>query len=665
MDMLEAGPLTHLPGTQVWVPPEAGWDPQLEPPLRGGGARRGAGLAVAWAGERRGSAPGGSPQLGKPEAGGTPVGAGACPTARTPPLPGLGPGPGPGLGLSPGSGISCFGTSGLDLAPPKLPRGQFQGGRLVGWGSMGRGLGEEGGLGGLLEQTGGWGRFQTVLLAIVSGSFAFATTHSFLQNFTASVPDHYCRSSRDLWPVDAQGQREKCLRFKGNATNETESCVEGWMYNVTSIQSTIITEWDLVCNLKSLQGVAQSVYMAGVFLGAIVFGGLADRLGRRTIFSWCLLQVASLSTGAALAPSFSIYCVCRCLCGSGMSGLVLNGIGLVLEWTTPSRRAAVSGFLSFVLSLGQLNLAILAFGLRRWRYLQLAAGAPFALCFLCSWWLPESIRWLMVRRHFSGALQALRLVSCINRVPAARVQLSLEMLESDYSQEEVGGTPGSSFLDLFRSREMLAILACIMGLWFSASFSFFSLALDLQRFPGEDPYLVQIVLGVIDLPFRLLVPKLANRLGRKVILSSCMVFGAGLLLGAIPVPQELGHLRMALSVLSKGFMSASLSCNILIASEVFPTSLRMTGMGITNMVGHLGGMVASLVLLAGPTLPLLPPILFGTTVLAASFLVVFLPETRGLPLPDTLEQAQSQVRRCWSRLLRKSRQGALPLQTKL
>ncbi|XP_031797840.1 solute carrier family 22 member 20 [Sarcophilus harrisii] len=519
------------------------------------------------------------------------------------------------------------------------------------------------GLGSLLEQVGGWGRFQMVHLAILFVPFAFVGTQGFLQNFTASTPDHHCRSPSKPW--DAGGQLGTCLRPRGNATNETEACLEGWVYNLTTVQATIVTEWDLVCSLKSLPRVAQSVYMAGVFLGAVVFGGLADRLGRRTIFLWCLLQVASLSTGAALAPSFSVYCVCRCFCGSGMSGLVLNGLGLVLEWTPPSRRAAVSGLLSFVLSLGQLNLALLAFGLRHWRHLQLAAGAPFALCFLCGWWLPESVRWLAVRGRLAEALRSLKLVSWINRVPAAGSQLSLEMLGSHYSQEEAAGAPGAATLDLFRTREMLALLACIMGIWFSASLAFFSLALDIQRFPGEDPYLVQVVLGVVDLPFRLLVPKLADYLGRRLTLASCMLLGGGLLLGAIPVPEELGRLHMGLAVLSKGLMSASLSCIVLVASEVFPTSLRMTGMGVTNMVGHLGGVTAPLVLLAGPTLPLLPPVLFGATVLAASCLIVFLPETRGAPLPDTLEQAQSQVRRCWSRLLRKPRRGAQPLQTKL
>ncbi|XP_056657365.1 solute carrier family 22 member 6-like [Monodelphis domestica] len=518
-------------------------------------------------------------------------------------------------------------------------------------------------LGGLLVQVGGWGRFQMVHLAIVTVPFAFVATHSFLQNFTASIPEHHCRSPGERWPVDAQGRRERCLRFRGNATNETETCVEGWLYNLSTVQSTIVTEWDLVCSLKSLHGVAQSVYMAGVFLGAVVFGGLADRLGRRAVFLWCLLQVASLSTGASLAPSFPIYCVCRCLCGSGMSGVVLNGLGLVLEWTPPSRRAAVSGFLSVVLSLGQLNLAFLAFGLRHWRHLQLVAGAPFALCFLCSWWLPESVRWLMVRRHLPGALRALRLVAGINRMPTAGIQLSVEMLESDYSQEEAGRTQGSSALDLFRSREMLVLLACIMCIWFSASLSLYSLALNLQRFPGENPYLVQIILGVIDIPFRLLVPKLANCLGRKLTLVSCLMLGAGLVLGTTPVPQELGRLRMGLSVLAKGLMSASLSCTVLLASELFPTSIRLTGLGITNMVGHLGGAVAPLVLLAGTANALLPPLLFGIIALAGGFLVVFLPETKGLPLPDTLEQAQSQVRRCWSRLLRTPWPGAL--QTKL
>uniref|UniRef100_H9H6S0 Major facilitator superfamily (MFS) profile domain-containing protein n=1 Tax=Monodelphis domestica TaxID=13616 RepID=H9H6S0_MONDO len=503
-------------------------------------------------------------------------------------------------------------------------------------------------LGGLLVQVGGWGRFQMVHLAIVTVPFAFVATHSFLQNFTASIPEHHCRSPGERWPVDAQGRRERCLRFRGNATNETETCVEGWLYNLSTVQSTIVTEWDLVCSLKSLHGVAQSVYMAGVFLGAVVFGGLADRLGRRAVFLWCLLQVASLSTGASLAPSFPIYCVCRCLCGSGMSGVVLN------EWTPPSRRAAVSAFLSVVLSLGQLNLAFLAFGLRHWRHLQLVAGAPFALCFLCSWWLPESVRWLMVRRHLPGALRALRLVAGINRMPTAGIQLSVEVRKGrGWPLRKAGRTPGSSALDLFRSREMLAGMGtgsfCVnppppssplSSPRFSASLSLYSLALNLQRFPGENPYLVQIILGVIDIPFRLLVPKLANCLGRKLTLVSCLMLGAGLVLGTTPVPQELGRLRMGLSVLAKGLMSASLSCTVLLASELFPTSIRLTGLGITNMVGHLGGAVAPLVLLAGTANALLPPLLFGIIALAGGFLVVFLPETKGLPLPDTLEQAQ-------------------------
>lgn len=38
-----------------------------------------------------------------------------------------------------------------------------------------------------------------------------------------------------------------------------------------------VCQWDLVCNLRSLKQMGQAVYMGGVLVGAMVFGGLSDR----------------------------------------------------------------------------------------------------------------------------------------------------------------------------------------------------------------------------------------------------------------------------------------------------------------------------------------------------------------------------------------------------
>ncbi|XP_038620766.1 solute carrier family 22 member 6-B-like [Tachyglossus aculeatus] len=498
------------------------------------------------------------------------------------------------------------------------------------------------GAGGLLERVGGWGRFHVLQVSLMAVPLLFVGSHNFLQNFSAAVPPHRCRGSGHPRPEDPPEGPEGCVRLPANGTNATEACTEGWVFDQSVFAATIATEWELVCGQRSLRGMAQSIYMTGTLLGSVGFGGLADRLGRRVVFLWSLLQVVGFSTGAALAPSFPWYCVCRFLCGMGISGLLINGIGLTLEWTPPRRRAPVVAVLSCWVTMGQVTLAGLAFCFRHWRHLQLVVGLPCGLSLLCSWWLPESARWLLAKGRPHEAQRSLRLVARVNGVPGAGEGLSLEMPEAEQPQEP-GTTEGASVLDLFRRPAMRTVTTCITAIWFSSSLAFYALALDVQRFPGEDPFVVQLVLGAADLPFRLLVVGPANRLGRRITQASCLLLGGGLGLLGLLVPRELGWLNMVLTVLGKGLMSASLTCAYLFASELFPTPLRQTGVGIISMVARLGAVLAPLLLLAGPWVPRLPPVLFSTVALASGLLVAFLPETAGLPLPDTLEQAQSRV----------------------
>lgn len=182
----------------------------------------------------------------------------------------------------------------------------------------------------LLDALGGVGRFQllsTTLLLLPCGLLA---CHNFLQNFTAAMPPHHCWVPANLtkdtantsgaWlramvPLDRRGLPESCRRFTEpqwallhpNASSlgaATESCKDGWVYDRSVFPSTIVMEvsegldsvgaaarrvptsklrvpvssqWDLVCEARTLRDLAQSIYMAGVLVGAAVFGGLADR----------------------------------------------------------------------------------------------------------------------------------------------------------------------------------------------------------------------------------------------------------------------------------------------------------------------------------------------------------------------------------------------------
>lgn len=198
----------------------------------------------------------------------------------------------------------------------------------------------------LLQQLGGIGHFQQIQVTLLLLPMLLMASHNTLQNFTAAIPTHHCRPPADAnlstegeaWlPRDRQGQPESCLQFtspqqgppfpNGTETDgvgATEPCTNGWIYDNSTFPSTIVTEWDLVCSRRVLRQLAQSLYMVGVLLGAIVFGHLADRLGRRKVLILNYLQIAVTGVCAAFAPSFPIYCAFRLLSGMSIAGIILN-----------------------------------------------------------------------------------------------------------------------------------------------------------------------------------------------------------------------------------------------------------------------------------------------------------------------------------------------------
>ncbi|XP_070085278.1 solute carrier family 22 member 20-like [Equus przewalskii] len=157
----------------------------------------------------------------------------------------------------------------------------------------------------LLDALGGVGRFQLIYTAMLLLPCSLLACHNFLQNFTAAVPRHHCQGPTNhtvaatdnsgAWlratvPLDRLGDPEPCRRFtepqwallSPNTSVQgaaTEGCRDGWVYDRSVFPSTIVMEWDLVCEARALRDLAQSIYMAGVLVGAAVFGTLADSSG--------------------------------------------------------------------------------------------------------------------------------------------------------------------------------------------------------------------------------------------------------------------------------------------------------------------------------------------------------------------------------------------------
>lgn len=529
------------------------------------------------------------------------------------------------------------------------------------------------GFGDLLEEVGGFGRYQWLHVTLISFPGLMMASQNLLNNFVSGMPAHHCslptnhslhnlslfyqveeqQLLRVFIPPDSSGSRlDRCRRYvepqwqllaantSANISQlPTEACLDGWTFDRSEFLSTTVSEWGLVCSLRPLKQMIQTIYMGGVLTGAIVFGGLSDRFGRRSVLIWSYLLLAVLGCSSALSPSYSAYCIFRFLSGMAVSGIILNGVSLKVEWIPTKSRTIVGTLTSFFFTFGQMILAGLAYWLRDWRKLQVVVCAPQFLFFAYSWWYSESARWLVLNRRSEEALKTLHRVARINGKPEMASKLTMEVLHSHMSKEIESSHSSFTAFDLLKTRGMRRISICLIAVWFSTSFAYYGLAMDLQKF-GVSIYLMQIIFGAVDFPAKLFALATLSFLGRRVSQAGCLFLSAAIIFANIFVPSDMQTVRTVLACLGKAFTSASFTTVYLYTGELYPTVIRQTGMGFVSTFSRVGSMAAPAVLILDEVLPALPSLVYGGAAVLAGCFACFLPETLDMPLPDTIEDVE-------------------------
>uniref|UniRef100_A0A8D0G615 Major facilitator superfamily (MFS) profile domain-containing protein n=1 Tax=Sphenodon punctatus TaxID=8508 RepID=A0A8D0G615_SPHPU len=525
-----------------------------------------------------------------------------------------------------------------------------------------------------LEQVGGMGRFQIIHTALLTIPILLMAGHNLLQNFTAAIPGHHCQlgiGPNGTWdpnitqtlgaeellriaiPLDKNRQPEKCLRFvtaqwqllepnhtaSNRSKGDTEPCTDGWAYDRSVYTSTIVSEWDLVCDLRKLREMAQSIYMAGVLVGALGLGGLSDRFGRKALLIWSFLQLAVMGTCTAFSPNFISYCIFRFLTGMALSGFGLSIACLIVEWIPTQFRTITIAITGFAYTLGQILLAGLAYGIPDWRWLQLAISLPFFLFLLYSWWFAESARWLVLAGKADTAVKVLQRVAQVNGKQEAGAEITTQVLM--YNMEKELATVKSSYTvsDLVRTPAIRRIFCCLSVVWFSTSFAYYGLAMDLQKF-GVSIYLIQVIFGAVDFPAKVIVTISMSYIGRRVSLAAFLIFAGLVIIANSFVPTELQTVRTSLAVIGKGFLSAAFNCVFLFTTELYPTPIRQTGLGFGSTMARVGGIVAPLAKMTEEYFAFLPPVMYGAAPILSGIAACFLPETLNVPLPDTIEEVE-------------------------
>jgi MFS family permease len=336
-------------------------------------------------------------------------------------------------------------------------------------------------------------------------------------------------------------------------------------------------------------GLAGSIYVLGAVFGALVFGYLTDRFGRKKLFMITLGLYLIATTGTAFTSSFLTFGLARFFTGAGIGG-EYSAINSAIDELIPARvrgtiDLAINGSYWIGTAIGAAASLVLLdpahFGVDvGWR-VGFGIGATLALgVLLVRRYLPESPRWLMTHGRVD---EAEAIVADIERSVAESTGQELEKVEETIEIRErksVGfGDVVHAVFGEYRRRSVLGF-TLMMSQAFFYNAIFFTYALVLSNFYG----VAASSIGYYLLPFAagnflgpLLLGRFFDTVGRRVMISSTYILaGVGLAVVGLLFQRNAvsaTELTIGWSVIFF-FASAGASAAYLTVSEVFPMETR-------------------------------------------------------------------------------------------
>ncbi|KAJ3666216.1 hypothetical protein Zmor_001669 [Zophobas morio] len=473
--------------------------------------------------------------------------------------------------------------------------------------------------------------------------------------FLAPPTQFWCKSDTPTdnstleWLKNAQ-HSHPLLRHEGlnsgfchsiGAENETAAlCEDGYSYNTTVFHSTIITEWDLVCDNKRLVDVSQITLMFGVLIGNIMFGIMADRHGRKKTLIVCIVLQSLFGIAASRIPWYWGFVVTRLLLAVANGGTIVVSFVMCMEVVGGPWRSIVPILYQIPYGFGNSIMAGLAYLYRDWRDLHLALSLLSSFYILYLWLIPESPRWLLVTGKKTEATEILQKAAKCNKVDSEKVQVAINEFSSDVNKDT---KPRMSALFATPELAKRNVLLCVN--WLIAGVTFYAFSQYAGKV-GSNLYFTAAISGFVAFPGTLLCVFVVRRFGRRLTIASAHILTAACFFGILGVPlgvYEQDWPRVVIAGIGIVGLSISMPALYLFTGELFPTTVRNAGVGTSVMFSRIGSMIAPLVIAIQDFSPTLPLILLGIGAILETFLILLLPETKGLPLPDTIDDLDFKV----------------------
>ncbi|XP_051511779.1 solute carrier family 22 member 2 [Myxocyprinus asiaticus] len=544
----------------------------------------------------------------------------------------------------------------------------------------------------ILEEAGKFGRCQMRIVAIfcfVSMPFAFVYVGIVFQGFT---PEHWCRdpgvseirghcgwglqdtrmitvplvnSSAGL--VYSQCERydinwnatvftcenpENNLSHPQNSAMTVTACTDGWEYDYDGKQS-FVTEFHLVCADAWYVDMFQATLNVGFLVGSFAIGYLADKFGRMKSFLMTNIFIVVTGILVATSPNYIALLVFRALFGFGVKGGWMVGYVLITELVGVEYRRTVGVTYQMFFSIGLLILPLFAYLIPNWRWLQVVFTIPY-LCFLSYYWfIPESPRWLLSQNNRTKALEITEAIAKENKKTLSK---NIKTLKDD---NEVSALT-ASFMDLIKTPNMRKYTFILSFNWFTSAVVYQGLIMRLGIL-GGNVYVDFLISGIVEFPAAFLILLTIERIGRRLPFASANITaGAACLITAF-IPDSMFWFKTAVACIGRLGITMAFEMVVFVNTELYPTVIRNLGVSACSTLCDIGGIVAPFLLYRLAVVWLeLPLIIFGALAFVAGGLVLLLPETKGVPLPETIDDIECPDRNKENHLKSQQLENLLP-----
>ncbi|XP_015931060.1 organic anion transporter 3-like [Parasteatoda tepidariorum] len=452
----------------------------------------------------------------------------------------------------------------------------------------------------VLLSVGAPGKYHLLVAFLLSCMQLPVSFSDHLLTFYMATPRHRCRAESnltlgdyDLRPiitVAGKQQYSACELYADplDHSKGTKTCDDGWEFLMPKGESTVVTEWELVCEYESLSVLLPYMRTVAGMIGALVSGRLADKYGRKYVLLLSLLFHTSFGIFLHFLPLYGVFSAVFTMQAFLISGVQCSSYLLLLE-NLPTQWQSIAAFsVAMFHASGDIILSTLTWLIRHWRYIQLVLSAPGVIVIGYFWLLPRSLAWLVVEnRHQSAQLQLSRFNS--KGSFGQRIQL---LKSCKVARSMPGGYAARHGFETIICSARLRLLAFTQYyIWFVVSLVS---KCEIENVPllKDNPYSTLFVNGVMEISFIILIFLALNSIGLKLtqgttlsVCGICCIFSAVINHQIIQMhpravaDRGLHHFAPLFGMLGKSIANA---CGILLWLHVvktFPTGVRGLGLG--------------------------------------------------------------------------------------